>query len=96
MAPGIVSEVAVHSAPSGEGKIQSTARREPLKLSGALEKFASEDTTPSLGREFLDVNIVTDILHADNADELLRDLAITSTFSPQFVLVRKQLTQTSF
>jgi len=31
-----------------------------------------------LGREFLDVNIVDDILNAENADERLRDPAITS------------------
>lgn len=50
----------------------------PLKQSGALEQFSFEETTPVIGREFLDVNIVDDILNASNADELIRDLAITS------------------
>ncbi|KAH0288488.1 taurine dioxygenase family protein [Aureobasidium namibiae CBS 147.97] len=50
---------------------------EPLKQSGALEQFSFEETTPVIGREFLDVNIVDDILNASNADELIRDLAIT-------------------
>ncbi|KAI5207810.1 taurine dioxygenase family protein [Aureobasidium subglaciale] len=49
----------------------------PLKQSGALEKFAYEETTPVIGREFSDVNIVDDLLNAPNADELIRDLAIT-------------------
>ncbi|GAB1213108.1 hypothetical protein ATERTT37_002257 [Aspergillus terreus] len=49
----------------------------PLKPSGALDKFAFEETTPAIGREFQNVNIVDDILNAANADELIRDLAIT-------------------
>jgi len=53
----------------------------PLKQSGALEQFSFEETTPVIGREFLDVNIVDDILNASNADELIRDLAITSTLA---------------
>lgn len=52
---------------------------QPLKQSGALEQFKFEETTPVIGREFLNVNIVDDILNASNADELIRDLAITST-----------------
>jgi len=51
---------------------------EPLVLSGILDTFQYEDTTPGLGREFTNVNIVDDLLNADNADELIRDLAITS------------------
>ena len=52
--------------------------RRPLELSGALDKFSYEDTTPEIGREFLNVNIVDDLIKAENADEVLRDLAITS------------------
>ena len=51
----------------------------PLKLSGNLDGFEFEDTTPAIGREFPNVNIVDDLLNASNADELVRDLAITST-----------------
>ncbi|KAJ8107203.1 hypothetical protein ONZ43_g6809 [Nemania bipapillata] len=49
----------------------------PLKLSGALEKFEFDDSTPSIGREYPKLNIVDDILNAPNADELIRDLGIT-------------------
>lgn len=52
--------------------------KEPLTLSGALDKFEADDVTPVIGREFFNVNIVDDILNAPNADELVRDLAITS------------------
>ena len=51
----------------------------PLKKSGALDHNEFEDTTPIIGREYPKVNIVDDLLNANNADELLRDLAITST-----------------
>ncbi len=52
----------------------------PLKLTGALDKFIYDDTTPTIGREFPSINIVDDLLNAENADELIRDLAITSEF----------------
>lgn len=51
--------------------------REPLKLSGALDDYESFDVTPVIGREFPKANLV-EWLDAENSDELLRDLAITS------------------
>lgn len=51
--------------------------RQPLKLSGALNTFESFDVTPAIGREFPKASLV-DWLDAENSDELLRDLAITS------------------
>lgn len=53
----------------------SKLAKEPLKLSGALDKFESLDVTPVIGTEFSDVNLV-DWLNAPNSDELIRDLAI--------------------
>lgn len=52
--------------------------REPLHLSGALEAFKYFDVTPVIGREFENVDLA-EWLRAPNSDELLRDLAITST-----------------
>ncbi|KAJ5160153.1 taurine dioxygenase family protein [Penicillium canariense] len=49
----------------------------PLELNGALDRFTFEDTTPAIGREFINVNIADEILHAPNSDELVQDLAIT-------------------
>lgn len=51
---------------------------EPLLPSGALDKFTFEESTPVIGREYVDVNLVNDIINAENADDLIRDLAITS------------------
>lgn len=57
---------------------QAQYPREPLQLKGALDSFKSFDVTPIIGREFVDVNL-KDWLRAPNSDELIRDLAITST-----------------
>ncbi|KAH7061185.1 hypothetical protein B0J12DRAFT_766631 [Macrophomina phaseolina] len=50
--------------------------REPLKLSGALDKYESFEVTPIIGTEFKDVDLA-EWINAPNSDELLRDLAIT-------------------
>lgn len=73
MAPAATSELPLRSAP-----VDERFYPEPLKLSGALDKFEYEDTTPILGREFLNVNIVEDLLNSADSEDLLRDLAINS------------------
>ncbi|KAJ6264917.1 hypothetical protein Dda_1070 [Drechslerella dactyloides] len=59
---------------------------EPIRFTGTVDNFKSEDATPVISTEFPEVNIVNDIINAPNADELLRDLAVItqsslSTFS---------------
>jgi hypothetical protein len=57
----------------------TTSYPTPLQKSGALDsRFKFEEATPVIGREYPSVNIVDDILNASNADDLVRDLAITS------------------
>ena len=76
MSPGLLSDLPDRT--QGDNNSGEHGFPKPLHLSGALEKFSYEDTTPVIGREFLNANIVDDLLYADNTDELLRDLAITS------------------
>lgn len=52
----------------------------PLKQSGILDQFDQFDVTPVIGREFPKASLV-EWLRAPNSDELIRNLAITSTFS---------------
>jgi hypothetical protein len=61
-------------------QLQSETKKfpEPLLLTGALDKLQYEEVTPVIGREYVDVNLVDDIINAKNADDLIRDLAITS------------------
>ncbi|TKA80480.1 hypothetical protein B0A55_02311 [Friedmanniomyces simplex] len=75
MAPSLLSDLPTHSTPTEGGNGYNTTR-DPLKLSGALDRFEHEDTTPVIGREYPRANIVDDLLSAGNADELVRDLAI--------------------
>lgn len=58
--------------------VQAAQHKNPLKLSGALDHFQSFDVTPVIGKEFVGVNLAK-WLRAPNSDDLLRDLAITST-----------------
>jgi hypothetical protein len=83
MAPSATIPVDPHPHPKGASETKSR-NIEPLKKSGALDSaFEFDDVTPIIGREYLTARIVEDILNAPNADELLRDLAITSKcFTP--------------
>ncbi|KAK5725451.1 hypothetical protein LTR15_003637 [Elasticomyces elasticus] len=74
MAPGLLSDMPV--LPSVAKNTNGHSTREPLKLSGGLDKFEYEDVTPVIGREYPKINIVNDLLNADDADELMRDMAI--------------------
>lgn len=58
--------------------VQNLQQKEPLKLSGALNHFQSFDVTPVNGRELVGVNVAK-WLRAPNSDELLTDLAITTS-----------------
>ncbi|KAK4130235.1 taurine catabolism dioxygenase [Trichocladium antarcticum] len=73
MAP---SATEVNAAPVVPVPTKGAAIREPLQLSGALDAQESFDVTPVIGREFPKANLV-EWLNAPNADDLIRDLAIT-------------------
>lgn len=78
MAP---SATEVNTAPVVPVPTKGAAIREPLQLSGALDAQESFDVTPVIGREFPKANLV-EWLNAPNADDLIRDLAITSESRP--------------
>lgn len=63
--------VAEHTRPT------ENVHKEPLQLKGVLDQFNSFDVTPVIGKEFPEVNLKS-LLRAENSDELIRDLAITS------------------
>jgi len=64
-------------APAVQEHVLESQHKEPLKLSGALDHFESFDVTPTIGREYVGVNLAK-WLRAPNSDELIRDLAMTS------------------
>lgn len=64
------------------GNVTKSNNTTPLRKTGVLDDaFKFEETTPVIGMEYPNTNIVNDLLNATNADELLRDLAITSKFN---------------
>ena len=65
----------VETNQNGIVSTKSVFSRKPLKSSGLIEQYKFEDITPIIGTEFPDANLVQ-WLESDNADELLRDLAI--------------------
>jgi hypothetical protein len=73
-------------APAVQSPSLNSQHKEPLKLSGALDHLEHFDVTPIIGREFIGVNLAK-WLRAPNSDELIRDLAITSTNDPHSTLV---------
>lgn len=79
MAPGIISDDPARNEGVALGTKGQKSYLEPLQLTGALDRFEFEEATPAIGREYTSVNIVDDILNAENAEDKLRDLAITST-----------------
>lgn len=61
---------------------------QPLKLSGALDQFESFRSTPCIGTEFPKASLV-EWLRAPNSDELIRDLAVTSTVPSDHSIARR-------
>lgn len=90
MAPGILADVPDRSVENGNGVHSKNSYPTPLKPSGALDTFQFEEATPVIGREYPTLNIVDDILNSSNADDLLRDLAITSESSLQQSVAQAQ------
>ncbi len=55
--------------------LTSELRFQPMKYGGSLDHLEYVEVTPIIGREYTHAKI-KDILHAPNAEEQLRDLAV--------------------
>lgn len=58
--------------------LRATSYQAPLQLTGILNTFEKDELTPIIGREYVDLNIVDDLLNHKDADARIRELAITS------------------
>lgn len=76
MAPSAI-EVEAPQVGNGALKQKIVNGRQPLRYSGTLDQFKSEEITPVIGTEYPETNLV-ELLKSPNADELLRDLAVKS------------------
>jgi len=76
MAPSATEAQAQPIAVDIKGKTDSKVQSKWLESTGVLDQYESFDVTPIIGREFPHANLV-EWLQAPNADELLRELALT-------------------
>lgn len=75
-----VTETFTSSVQQLRNSLPQSQHIEALKIKGLLDGYEHLDTTPTIGREYPTINL-RQILEAPNADELIRDLAITSKLS---------------
>lgn len=67
--------------------LRLTGAPAPLKLGHSLDAIEKTDLTPLIGTEFARGVQLSQLLKAANADELIKDLAITSmSYSPTSTL----------
>ena len=75
--PAELSNELMNSLDSFENLASTELLEAPLNLTGAFETFEYFDVTPTIGKEFPEAKLA-EWLEAANADELIRDLAVTS------------------
>jgi hypothetical protein len=73
---GSLSQPANEGPHPGPDYTVRTGHREYLQPSGLLDQYQQFDVTPVIGTEFSAAKLV-EWMEAPNADELLRELAIT-------------------
>ncbi|CCM00864.1 uncharacterized protein FIBRA_02910 [Fibroporia radiculosa] len=72
-----ITQTVTQTVPTGTPRLSHFVRASttPLQPTGALDKYEHFEYTPVIGREYKNVQL-SDLLKADNADELIRELAI--------------------
>lgn len=75
-----ITETFTNSVQQLKDSLPKSQHIEPLKTKGLLDQYEHFDTTPTIGREYPTIDL-KQLLEASNADELIRDLAITSKSS---------------
>lgn len=85
MAPSAVSvapngDSLTHTIPKSQNgrSFTDSKIKLPLEANGSLDDYHFKDLTPCLGREFPTANLV-DMMNDPNSDELISELALTST-----------------
>jgi alpha-ketoglutarate-dependent taurine dioxygenase len=65
----------VHTIRGGNDQARTRCQK-PIPYTGSLDSYTFRDSTPVIGREFQNLQVV-EILNAPNRDQLIRDLAVT-------------------
>ena len=80
MAPTAIDTQNGSQVPYSNGHKNTNTVKLPLEPNGSLDSYNHIDLTPCIGREFPTANLV-EMMNAPNSDELLAELALTSTNS---------------
>ena len=70
-----------HQVSLAEHAVARQVGSKPVRSTGVLDSLAHEDLTPAIGRSYRNVNIIDDIMSAEDADDRLRELALVSKFA---------------
>jgi alpha-ketoglutarate-dependent taurine dioxygenase len=65
----------VHTIRGGNDQARTRCQK-PIPYTGSLDSYTFRDSTPAIGREFENLQVV-EILNAPSRDQLIRDLAVT-------------------
>lgn len=65
----------VHTIRGGNDQARTRCQK-PIPYAGSLDSYTFRDSTPAIGREFENLQVV-EILNAPSRDQLIRDLAVT-------------------
>jgi hypothetical protein len=64
------------------GSIYARASYEPIARNKSLDKYKHFSINPSIGEEFEEGIQLSEVVKADNADELIKDLAVLGEDPP--------------
>lgn len=78
MAPSATNGTSAQNGHENGLPVSINTLKEPMKSNGSLDSFEQIQLAPIIGTEFPSANLV-DMMNAPNADELIAELAYTST-----------------
>lgn len=76
--PAIAANANAMSTFKGGNEESQPRNSRPLEYSGSLDSYSHSDLTPVIGTEYKGLQ-VADILKLEQCDQLVKDLAVTST-----------------
>lgn len=83
--PAIAANANAMSTIKGGHEQSQTRNSQPLEYSGSLDSYSHNDLTPVIGTEYKGLQ-VADILKSEQCDQLIKDLAVTSTLQVHILI----------
>lgn len=83
--PAVAANANAMSTFKGGNEESKPRNSQPLEYSGSLDSYSHNDVTPVIGTEYKGLQ-VADILKSEQCDQLIKDLAVTSTLHPHILI----------